>query len=220
MLWWLGLAHAGLVVHATEGRVVVSVDGEVVAATPLSLEDLEPGSHTLGFWDPYKGRQVFEQQVEVGGEGALVVDLAKRTATLTETAPAPEPVARDEAPADDDDAPVVAQADEDEEEVVEGWGSVFVKADVEGATIYLDGEVQPEAAPTMLREVPAGSHEITVLDGCDGAQDDVRVEPGTIARSELSLSPADGEVALAVSPDEAEVKIDGRKPPRGDLELS
>ena len=213
MLLWLGVAHAGLVVHAVEGRVVVSVDGEVVAATPLDLEDLEPGSYTLGFWDPYEGRKIVEQQVEVGGEGALVVDLAKRSAELTETAPAP--------PLDDeDDGVLVAQADEDEgaEEVVEGFGAIFVKA-TEGATIYLDGEAQPEAAPTMIREVPAGTHQITVLDGCDGAQDEVRVEPGTIARSELSLSVADGDVILTVSPDDADVRIDGNKPPRGGLEL-
>ncbi|GEM_PF-3095166 len=87
MLWTLGLAHAALTVHATEGRVVISIDGEVAAATPVSLEDLDPGAHTLGFWDPSAGREIFSMSVDVSGEQHLVVDLDAKRATLQDAAP-------------------------------------------------------------------------------------------------------------------------------------
>jgi hypothetical protein len=65
-----------------------------------------------------------------------------------------------------------------------GTGALVVAANVEGASVYVDGELVGEA-PYDVAEIPIGRHEIRVeKDGYEPFRDQVRVRPG--ARAELN----------------------------------
>ena len=90
-------------------------------------------------------------------------------------------------------------------------GDVYVKADVEGARILLDGEDTGQRTPTMLEGVGEGTHEIRVLDDatCRLAYQDVVVRADAIERADLTLVEGGGWLTVTSEPNRATVSFDG-----------
>ncbi len=88
-------------------------------------------------------------------------------------------------------------------------GDLFVKTSVPGARVFLDGTDTGQAAPVVLEQVPAGSHQVRVVAGCDVGEGSIRVEGGLVARLELTLAPGDGFLDVAYTPVGSRVTVDG-----------
>jgi hypothetical protein len=91
---------------------------------------------------------------------------------------APPAVVEEEAPAE------AAPAPKSRTEDLAKTGALAVAANVEGASVYVDGALVGEA-PYETGEIAVGRHEIRVeKDGYEPFRDDIRVRPG--ARAELN----------------------------------
>lgn len=92
-----------------------------------------------------------------------------------------------------------------------GTGDVYVKANVVGARVLVDGEDTGLKTPVMLEGIEEGAHEVQVLDdqACQRAVQDVVVRPGAIERAELEVRPSGGFLTVTSQPVGAQVAIDG-----------
>jgi hypothetical protein len=92
----------------------------------------------------------------------------------------------------------------------QGLGEVFVKTEVRGARILLDGEDTGLTTPGVLEGVSAGTHEIKVLtDDCRMGLTDVVVAADDIQRVELTLVDTGAVLQVNSLPVGATVAIDG-----------
>ncbi len=104
------------------------------------------------------------------------------------------------------EAPVPADAEQAAE--VQGVGEIFVRANVQGPTIHLDGTDTGIAVPGVLVDVPVGPHLISLSSACQEARARVEVRPGAIERLELELAPSEGSLTVKYAPAGASVLLD------------
>lgn len=91
-----------------------------------------------------------------------------------------------------------------------GSGDVYVKSDVPGARILVDGVDTGLVTPAMVEGVEEGPHQVEVLsDDCRRGMRDVVVRAGAIERAELTLVDAGGLLEVTSMPIGAQVAIDG-----------
>jgi hypothetical protein len=101
-------------------------------------------------------------------------------------APAPAPAPRTETPPPREE-PAPAPRGED---VAPAAGTLSVTASVEGASVYLDGELVGEA-PYESGQVPTGRHQLRVeKEGYRPFISDVRIRPGAKSQIRATLTPA------------------------------
>jgi hypothetical protein len=82
----------------------------------------------------------------------------------------------------------------------------------EGQTgrVYLDGKDTGQDAPTTLKGVPEGQHQIQIRGECTIASDEILLIPGRVERIELNPVAMGGFVEIEVSPSSAKVYLDQR----------
>jgi len=81
-------------------------------------------------------------------------------------------------------------------------GEVFVRADVDGVPILLDGVATGRVTPAVLAEIRPGTHTITVRDdeGCRSGEATVEVRAGLIERADIGLQPDTATFSLQTTP--------------------
>ncbi|WP_220681271.1 DUF3344 domain-containing protein [Methanofollis formosanus] len=89
-------------------------------------------------------------------------------------------------------------------------GCIEVTSTPEGAAIFLDGEDTSKATNTVLEDIPAGEHVVTLkLENYADASTPVTVVEGETATVDLSLTTLTGSLAVTSTPDGASIFIDG-----------
>lgn len=97
-------------------------------------------------------------------------------------------------------------------------GDVFVKADQDGARIFVDGVDTGLLTPAVVEGLPAGAHEIKVLgEGCSKGLSEVLVREHAIERLDLTLFEGTGLLTVLSTPVGARVSVDGQ--PLGEAPL-
>ncbi|MFH1469396.1 MAG: PEGA domain-containing protein [Pseudomonadota bacterium] len=87
-------------------------------------------------------------------------------------------------------------------------GDLFVAADVEGATVLLDGE-ESGRTPLLLKAVPEGDHRLDLRTPCARSHQDVQVVRDVVTRAELVLERGKGAMNVTSLPSRASVWLDG-----------
>ncbi len=91
-----------------------------------------------------------------------------------------------------------------------GAGSLFIESDPPGADVRIDGTPRG-TAPTLIREIPAGPHTISIhADDHLPWEEDIVIEFSRQTEIPVTLQPA-GYVTLAVEPPDARVWLDDRE---------
>jgi len=220
-----GLAFAGvaeaatLSVEATKGPMVVIVDGGQQRDAPATLDDIEPGKHTLAFKATAFGPVLFMEEIVLETDSAtqVVVDLSARKVRLEHQQTEVEEISTEApaAPAVSPDASVEGGNDANvpvaavPEEPPPPSGDLYIEADVEGASIIIDGQDSGQHAPVMISGLPLGKHEVTLTTECARARGEVEIRDGLIQRLELTMRTGTGSLSISTVPDGATVFLDG-----------
>ncbi|HTS69647.1 MAG TPA: serine/threonine-protein kinase, partial [Terriglobia bacterium] len=91
-------------------------------------------------------------------------------------------------------------------------GQLTVSANVEGATILVDGRSDPSwLTPHTIADLPAGTHNVTISkDGYDNFQQSVTIEGGQTSNVAGNLSSPRAELGVVTDPPGMEVLVDGK----------
>jgi serine/threonine-protein kinase len=138
--------RGSLRVESTPKNAAVTVNGRWRGRTPLTIDDLAFGTHTVRIVQP--GFSVARQVVTLSRAEP------SRTVTFQLQRPAPPPPARPSASASAGRAPAGAPAKSRAYS-----GSLFVASNPTGARVFVDGRAVG-TAPLRVPEVPIGSHVI------------------------------------------------------------
>jgi hypothetical protein len=88
-------------------------------------------------------------------------------------------------------------------------GDIYVHVPIEKAgRVFLDGQDTGQDAPTTLKAVPQGRHQIQVRGQCTIASDEVLLLPGGVERVDLDPVVMGGFVEIEVSPASAKIFLD------------
>jgi formylglycine-generating enzyme required for sulfatase activity len=105
-------------------------------------------------------------------------------------------------------------------ELIVADGTVDVSTTPAGAHVSVDGEFRG-TSPVSVEIPPFGEHRIELfLEGYRKAVRTVQTEPEGHSALAVDLTPVIGRIRLAVSPEDAEVLVDGRSVGRGSRTLS
>jgi formylglycine-generating enzyme required for sulfatase activity len=105
-------------------------------------------------------------------------------------------------------------------ELIVADGTVEVTSTPSGAHVSVGGEFQG-TTPVEIQLSPLREHRIELfLEGYSKAVRNVRTEPEGYSKLDLSLQPIIGRIQLSISPDDAEVLVDGRSVGSGSRTLS
>jgi len=78
-----------------------------------------------------------------------------------------------------------------------GTASAFVDTDPMGSRIFLDGKLLSDRTPALLRDLPAGKHELSLRHvGFLAALETFEVEAGAVAKVEVSMAPDSAVLAF------------------------
>ncbi len=95
-------------------------------------------------------------------------------------------------------------------------GDIYIKSDPEGASIYIDGELQEGVTPKLLESLPAGIYTIRLERHNLTGSSSVFVSPGEMVHLEVKLERGKSSLKLISEPLEAVVFLDeqeiGRTP--------
>lgn len=91
---------------------------------------------------------------------------------------------------------------------VTATGTLFVKTDPDGATIYLDDK-ELGLSPLTLDEVASGDHVISAKKGDKQGRVAIRLHPGTLERVTMTLVSRRVKLKVLSTPAEALVELDG-----------
>ena len=86
---------------------------------------------------------------------------------------------------------------------------VAISANIEGASILLDGQDTGLRTPATLPDVPPGTHTFTVLQGCRRGDVEVRVAAGKTTRLNILTVEDVGSVEIRPLPADARITLDG-----------
>ena len=218
----VGEADAATIsLNSDDGSLFVVVDGGQQHEAPVTLDDIEAGTHTLAFKATAFGAVLFEEEVEVGDEATLqiMVDLDAREVGLVqqeltaiaETPAVAAPPTAEEAGVEGSEPTEDAHPPSPPEEPPPPAGDLYVEADVEGARIIVDGEDSGELTNAMLTGLPVGLHEVTLVTECGRARGDVEIREGLIQRLELVMRTGPGSLSITTVPEGATVFLDGEE---------
>lgn len=88
-------------------------------------------------------------------------------------------------------------------------GDIYVHVpDGKTGRVFLNGKDTGQDAPTTLKGIPQGRHQIQVRGKCTIASDDVLLIPGGVERVDLDPIAMGGFVEIAVSPSSAKIYLD------------
>lgn len=178
-----------LTVDTSPSGAAISIDGEHVGLTPIEIR-LEPERWYLLALDQ-SGYDLKDTLVYVGAEAARL-SLSLAPTTWVEATPTRAPVERTPRETSPRERPAARSAPTS--------GAITVNVSPTGAPVQLDGKTVG-VAPLELRDVPAGSHTLTVfLPNYETATVNVEVQPGERESVDVTLAPQMGSLSVIVRP--------------------
>jgi hypothetical protein len=178
-----------LTVDTSPSGAAISIDGERVGLTPIEIR-LEPERWYFLALDR-SGYDMKDTLVYVGAEATSFSVALASTNRIDET-PTRAPVERTPRETSPREGPAARPAATS--------GTIGVKVSPAGAPVQLDGKTVG-VAPLELRDVPAGSHTLTVfLPNYETATVNVEVRPGERESVDVTLAPQMGSLSVIVRP--------------------
>lgn len=87
-------------------------------------------------------------------------------------------------------------------------GVLFISSEPEAGTVHVDGIKTPYTTPATIKDLPAGSHSITVNSGNKIGFTQVKIVPGKLAKTVVQLEHGYGSMLLLSSPAGLNVEIE------------
>jgi hypothetical protein len=88
-------------------------------------------------------------------------------------------------------------------------GAIEVRASIPGGRILVDGADTGARAPTVIEDVQAGRHTVTLVAPCLRGEARVEVKDGATAQILVEVAPAGGTLVVDLEPPEAALRMDG-----------
>ncbi len=173
----------------------VIVDGHAYGSSPMTVEGLPPGAHTVVLESAH-GRVTQDVRIEAGATASLMVPLVVSARPLEGAVTSP---AAESGPA------TVPATESAPSRPSAGWVSIPVPVALQ---VYENGELLGDAADRL--SLAAGSHELLLLSEELGYTSTVTVDVAPGAETAVPVTWPSGSLAVNASP-WAEVWIDGER---------
>ncbi len=87
-------------------------------------------------------------------------------------------------------------------------GVLFISSEPEAGTVHVDGIKTPYTTPATIKDLPAGSHSVSVNSGNKIGFAQVKIVPGKLAKTVVQLEHGYGSIMLLSSPAGLNVEIE------------
>jgi TolB-like protein len=90
-----------------------------------------------------------------------------------------------------------------------GVGDLVVDADYQGSKVFLDGVELPQKTPVTLRNISAGSHQVSTRHESNYGSLQIELLPGELKRIKIAMPVGRGSIKVFANVPEGQVSVDG-----------